>query len=466
MSNIFYDLINSWLTKEGVNSTAALLQWINEQNRDLEVSIERISLEESKFWFFDKPSGLIRNKNNSFFSISGIQQYRQDELLAEQPIIIQNEIGFLGIIFRKINGVLHFLMQAKIEPGNINKVQISPTIQATKSNFTQRHGGKRPAFLDYFIEAKPQQTLVDQIQSEQSSRFLKKRNRNVLLNWDREIPVPSTHQWMTLGQIKELMRYDNLVNMDTRTVLSCLPFSLVDTEMDGERGRFAEIEDKCRDKTLLRSLRGRASQPILTDIYHAFNNYKMFSEVWTRLVGLDSLGNWHMEDKQFICENPYPFRLIFCDIAIEGREVVNWTQPLFEAQGMATFGLLSCEDKGIKKFLVKAKPEIGCLDGIELGPTVQQEVTQAGDEDEISRLFYEKLSAGKGVEVNVLLSEEGGRFYHEQNRNVIIEIQNDEIPSVLPQGYFWSDYKTLNTLTQVNNCLNIQLRNLLSLLEV
>lgn len=146
--------------------------------------------------------------------------------------------------------------------------------------------------------------------------------------------------------------------------------------------------------------------------------------------------------------------------------MVNWTQPLFEAQGIATFGLLTCEDNGIKKFLVKAKPEIGCLDGIELGPTVQLEVTQERDEDEVTRLFYEKLSSYKGVVVNVLLSEEGGRFYHEQNRNVIIEVENNEIPSDLPQGYFWSDYKTLNTLTQVNNCLNIQLRNLLSLLEV
>ena len=454
--------MNSWLTKEGVNSTEVLIKWINEQNRSLEVKIERISLEDSNFWFFDKHSGLIRNKNNSFFSISGIQQYQKDDLLIEQPIIIQNEIGFLGIIFQKINGVLHFLMQAKIEPGNINKVQISPTIQATKSNFTQKHGGKRPNFLDYFIEAKPNQTLVDQIQSEQSSRFFKKRNRNVILNLDKHITVPPTHKWMTLGQIKELMRYDNLVNMDTRTVLSCIPFSLIDTEKRG----LEEIENRCNDKTLLRSISGAASQPILTDIYHTFNNYKMFSEIYTRLVGLDSLKNWHMENNRFICEGPFPFRLIFCDISIEGREVVNWTQPLFEAQGIATFGLISCEDNGIKKFLVKAKPEIGCLDGIELGPTVQHEVTHERDEDEITSLFYEKLSSSKGVRVDVLLSEEGGRFYHEQNQNVIIEIQKNEIPSDLPQGYFWSDYKTLNTLTQVNNCLNIQLRNLLSLLEV
>ena len=49
-----------------------------------------------------------------------------------------------GIICKKINGKLNLLMQAKIEPGNVNCVQISPTIQATKSNFTQVHGGKLP----------------------------------------------------------------------------------------------------------------------------------------------------------------------------------------------------------------------------------------------------------------------------------------------------------------------------------
>ena len=115
-------------------------------------------------------------------------------------------------------------MQAKIEPGNINKVQISPTIQATKSNFFQKHGGSQPAFLEYFLNAKQTNILVDQIQSEQSSRFYMKRNRNIILYVTDYIVESSTHKWMTLGQIKDLMRYDNLVNMDTRTVLSCIPF--------------------------------------------------------------------------------------------------------------------------------------------------------------------------------------------------------------------------------------------------
>ena len=61
-------------------------------------------------------------------------------------------------------------------------------------------------------------------------------------------------------------------------------------------------------------------------------------------------------------------------------------------------------------------------------------------------------------------SSSGGRFYHEQNRNVIIEIDAEELKT-LPPGYIWCDYATLNYLAQINNCLNIQLRNLISLLD-
>lgn len=458
---MFFDLITSWTTYEGVNSTESLLEWVDEQNTHLEVKISRISLDESGFWFYDRGSGSIINENNSFFSICGIQQYQNGTLEIEQPIIIQSEIGFLGIICKMIDGVLHFLMQAKIEPGNVNKIQISPTIQATKSNFTQKHGGKEPAFLEYFIKANPIQILVDQIQSEQSSRFLKKRNRNVILVVDEPISESSTHKWMTLGQIKKLMRYDNMVNMDTRTVLSCIPFALMKCGM----GTLAEVQAKCKDTSMFRSLTGSVDQRVITNIFHTVNHYKMFSAIETRIIDLYSLKHWCMSHNAFICDYPYPFRVIFCDIFIEGREVFHWTQPLFEATGIATFGLICCVDNGVKKFLVKAKPEIGCFDGIELGPSVQHEAIHKEGLDEVTTLFFQKLSKKEGIIIDVILSEEGGRFYHEQNRNVIIEININEV-SLMSQGYFWSDLKTLNILTQVNNCLNIQLRNLISLLEV
>ena len=85
--------------------------------------------------------------------------------------------------------------------------------------------------------------------------------------------------------------------------------------------------------------------------------------------------------------------------------------------------------------------------------------------DPVESLFMQKLEKNEGVMKDVYLSEEGGRFYHEQNRNIIIGIDKDEIKE-LPNGYFWVRYSTLNNIVQFNNFLNIQLRNLTTLLDI
>lgn len=166
------------------------------------------------------------NRNHAFFKVCGIEKTEAEQVIVRQPIIVQNEIGYLGIICKEINGVLYFLMQAKIEPGNVNKVQISPTIQATKSNFERTHGGKQPNYLEYFQNKHNYEIIVDQIQSEQCSRFLGKRNRNIIIKVEDEVEELENYRWMSLAQIKYFMKLDNLINMDTRTVLSCVPFSL------------------------------------------------------------------------------------------------------------------------------------------------------------------------------------------------------------------------------------------------
>ena len=75
------------------------------------------------------------------------------------------------------------------------------------------------------------------------------------------------------------------------------------------------------------------------------------------------------------------------------------------------------------------------------------------------------MEANNGIIKNVILSEEGGRFFHEQNKNIIIDVSNDEIDK-LPEGYIWVSYSTLSMLTQFNNILNIQLRNLISIIDI
>lgn len=438
------------------NQMNDILLWIKSRNQTTKVEISKIYFAECQGWFLDEKDGYIRNAKNTFFQIAGLREVNpQGEVLLEQPILLQEEIGYLGIICRDFDGETHFLMQAKIEPGNINKIQLSPTIQATKSNFTQQHGGKKPAYLDYFIYAKKEQIIVDQIQSEQSSRFWGKRNRNIIIKIDEDIEVLPSHKWITLPQIKELMMVENLVNMDTRTVLSCIPFALHGVEQWVPLGLPTDfLKNACVGD----------GQNHLPEIYHFINNYKMFDSRKRQQTALTALKDWRITEAEIAHKREYPFKVVFCEIEIEGREVVKWCQPLFEAVGKAFFGLLRYQEDGTWYFVVKAVPEVGCFDKIELGPTIQQEAGARGEEkDWIRTLFWEKYHQRQGVLFDTILSEEGGRFYHEQNHNVIIEVDKKEI-GILPAGYFAVDLRTLNLLTQINNCLNIQLRNLLSVL--
>lgn len=460
--SLLFDLIRSWSVTEGVEKTDDLLKWINDLNETTHVKITECSINKSDFWFYDDYNGEILNRKRSFFSIKGIRRFENDVFTGEQPIIIQPEIGYLGIICRKIDGVLHFLMQAKIEPGNINCVQISPTIQATKSNFTRAHGGNLPTYFELFEHSERYEVIYDQIQSEQAARFYKKRNRNMIMIVNDEIEIYPNFKWMTLGQIKQLMKIDNLVNMDTRTVLSGIPFVT-----QSIRGQDIEsIEGSFNDKALFSSIFIADPQDNIPWIFQRINNYKMFNDIKLSPVPLNQLVDWKVNEFGVTCKKQADFMVRFYDIEIEGREVQHWSQPLFKAIGMATFGMLSRVHNGQRQYLVRIKPEIGSFDKVELGPSIQWEPTHyLYNDNEIEKLFRTKYENKQDVLIDTVLSEEGGRFYHEQNNNVIIEIEENELAE-MPDDYIWVSYATLNYLIQVNNCLNIQLRNLISLIKI
>lgn len=182
------------------------------------------------------------------------------------------------------------------------------------------------------------------------------------------------------------------------------------------------------------------------------------------LVKLRDLKTWKCNEAGEIVADAAEFKIVFCNIEIEGREVQQWQQPLLEAIGESTFGLIYCIDDNVMKFLIKAKSEIGCFDKIEIGPSVQLGPNEQSS-NKVEALFVDKLNKNEGVEFQGVFSEEGGRFYHEQNRNVIMKIEKEEIGE-LEEGYFWADYQTVNILIQFNNCLNIQLRNLFSIIDL
>ena len=324
------------------------------------------------------------------------------------------------------------------------------------------HGGELPAYLEYFENGSEYCVLYDQIQSEQSSRFYKKRNRNMILMVEEEIEVLPNFMWMTLGQIKQLMKIDNLVNMDTRTVLSGIPLVTIKYSTD----ELTAVKNMIGNEAFFNSVFMSNISDSLIPLYQHINDYKMFHEVEAVTVPLFQLVHWSVDDYGITSDFFSDFCVRYYDIEINGREVKKWIQPLFKAIGSAIFGLICKKESGVLKLLVSMKAEIGSFDKVEISPSIQWGAADGNrTRNNVELLFENKLKAMEGIILDVKLSEEGGRFYHEQNRNIILEISCNELLTV-PKGYFWVDLGTLNYLVQINNCLNIQLRNLLALLDI
>lgn len=278
---------------------------MKQQNDEVVSNIRQIPLTELKGWNYRDDR--IRHESGKFFSIDGIRintNYR-DVAEWDQPIINQPEMGFLGFIVKKFDGVIHFLMQAKIEPGNLNVVQLSPTLQATRSNYTRVHGGKSPYYLEYFNGERDVTVLVDQLQSEQGARFLHKRNRNIIVEVDEneELEVKTGFIWASLGQMKELLRYPNVVNMDSRTVISCIKFGsysehslkLLDTVK-----QLSGIQSDRPDSFLYSMLSSDNHLHDIQDIIQWITSLKFKYELDVKPIGISEMNHWVYVETQYI----------------------------------------------------------------------------------------------------------------------------------------------------------------------
>ena len=453
-------MIKSLLTEENrFNSTHELENWIRQRNEEVNVDVKQIPFSEMEGWLIDE-NGCLRHNSGKFFSIEGIHvetDYGKTPSW-DQPIINQPEVGFLGILAKEFDGVLYFLMQAKIEPGNVNCVQISPTLQATKSNYTRVHKGKKPAYLDYFINVRPENVLLDQLQSEQGARFLRKRNRNIIIKVEEDIEVLPDFRWMTLGQIKKFMSIDNLVNMDSRTVLSGIDFKDYLTPVT------SYVNMSLYGKDMLRSAQADSGLYTMPQLLSWLTGLKSKFDLIVKQKPIDKLDGWYRSDNEIANDKGKFFRVIGVRVTISNREVTSWCQPLVQPMQQGLCAFIIRKLGGVISFLVQAKMECGNYDVLELAPTVQsltdnllsyQGSSRASFTDYVLNAPREKIL------YDVLQSEEGGRFYREQNRNMIV-LADDDFPVSLPERYRWMTLGQIYHFLKFNNYINIQARSLLS----
>lgn len=463
------DFLVSAMSHGNFQTTDQILSWMKSQNEEVVSNIMQIPISELRGWSYRDDR--IRHNSGKFFSIDGIHirtNYRNTPEW-DQPIINQPEIGFLGFIVKKFNGVLHFLLQAKIEPGNLNIVQLSPTLQATRSNYTRVHGGKAPTYLEYFNGEKDVLILVDQLQSEQGARFLHKRNRNIIVEVgeDEELEVKEGYIWASLGQIKELLRYPNVVNMDSRTVISCINFGSYSEHslrlLDAVK-RMNGIHSSKPDSFLYSVLSGDNHLNELQDIIQWITSLKFKYELDVTPVGISEMKNWIYDGDTIHHESGKYFDVMGCRVEIGNREVVSWDQPMVRSAQEGLMGFIVKKINGIYHFLVQAKLESGNFDIVEMAPTVQCLTGnyRKGKNEYTIPYLEQILNAPKDkIWYSSYQSEEGGRFFQEQNLNIIVEV-GEEFPIEVEENYSWLTLNQMLSFVTYNNYLNIAARSLLS----
>lgn len=211
---------------------SAVIEWYEAQVRACQMSIERIQLMQCNGWSMSDDGMSIVHKSGEFFRVDGIRitnsRDREVDGGWEQPILTQvgYDGGILGLIRKRINGVPHYLVEAKAEPGNPNIVQISTTVQATFSNIKQAHGGKRTNFVDHFLSPSTtgSRVILDRWMSEDGGRLFNKRNKSMIVEVDAiDVPPVDRYRWLTLNQLVVLTRTtDAIVAPHIRGILAAI----------------------------------------------------------------------------------------------------------------------------------------------------------------------------------------------------------------------------------------------------
>jgi len=449
------------LDRERADPRDALLGWLAERAAARALRVERTSFADLEHWSLDGTHGAIRHDSGRFFSVEGLAVSTNHGWRREwsQPILLQPEVGFLALLVREVDGVLHALVQAKVEPGNLGKAQLSPTIQATRSNVLGVHRGHAVRYIEHVNGTAPGHVLLDVLQSEQGSWFLRKRNRNLVVEVQEDVEPHPDFRWTPLSVLRSALLVDNVVNMDLRSVISCLPTT----------GRLGPVDDGGpvvdeRVQALRRSLAARpepdhALRRWVTDI-------RSRRELVQRLRPLSDTASsgWVLgEDAIEHVDGKY-FSVFGITVTASGREVGSWSQPIVAAASPGLLALLVTQVDGVLRALVQMRTQAGGFEVAELAPTVHCQPANYADLPESAAPPYLDVVA-TADEGSVLYdswqSEEGGRFHHLQNRYVVVEVPPSFDTSQTPE-HRWVTLGEIGDLLTHENYVTIELRTLMA----
>ena len=380
--------------------------WLNDQKKIQFLTVEKKDLFKLIKWVYNKRE--IYHKSKKFFKITGIRIKTNfyNKKNWDQPIIVQNEIGILGII--KNIRTNKYLLQAKVEPGNINKIQISPTVQATKSNYSRIHGGKKIPFLEYFKKKNKNLSL----QTEQAFRYYNKKNSNIIAYVSKKLDLDERFRWFSKIEIYNLLKEKNIINMDTLSVFSSfIKKKKIDFPLNNKK-KIIDWKNSLNKKYYL-------------------NN---------KIINLNSIKNWNLTKKKIFHQTNNYFSVIGIKVKTNTREITEWNQPIIMGSKMAFAGYLIKKFRNTNhylcRYILKPGSKVGTLT-CTVNTSKLKNYKKSKDLTSFQKYLISKyFIKSKNIIYDNILSDEGGRFYHSQIKYMACKL-NKYQNIKLPDRYIW-----------------------------
>ena len=283
----------------------------------------------------------------------------------------------------------------KIEPGNINKIQLAPTVQATSSNYQRAHKGARTKLLEYF-ENNDENIIFDVKQSEQGFRYIQKYNRNIMVELQDDIDFDDNFIWINQETVRNLLTIDNLINSCARSVLSIELLKSAENKkiLFNKNKIFSLIDEKNKSYTRSKEL-------------------KFFSLMNLNDWFIDTNGTLKSKDKN-------QFSILGIRVSIPGRENSNWSQPILEENFLGEYKLLRYSKLNTSFYLFRKTEEPG-IRGCVLAPT---QILRSSET--LGTLIDNEFTKKTRKIISVELSEEGGRFFQSSFKHSVYEVSQLE----------------------------------------
>lgn len=453
--------INNFLKSyfKSVNSQG-LLDSMQQYKKLTEVSVSKVDFDKLQKWSINSDGDFVHD-SGKFFSICGAKAInKKTGKETFQPIINQPEQGILGITTRYKNDCLELLLQSKIEPGNLNSVQYSPTVQATKSNYTKAHKGNSVPYIDDFMPSSSK-VMSRGFQSEHGYKFYGKANDNVHVHDNNVEILDDRFAWLSLNDVRYLLSNQHLINMDTRSVLSTIDFIGRSVSYD-EIFTQLDYNGTLIHDLLYSSLSDGAAKHSTEDIRSWLAYHKRNSVIDSCTMPLNLLFNkgWNMSKDNLSSQKNKHFELVGVQASIKSREVSSWHQPIVKDNVPKTYVFLLKKINNILHVCVQIVEEDYNWSGPEIGPTFHSIQSKA---ELYAKLLANGLSYKKcKIVYDKYQSEEGGRFFEQKNRYMLILV-NEDVRLNMSDKFRWLTLYQLKSMTSLECSVNIEARTLLSI---